>query len=214
MALKLSPGDIDAIYKALRPRLELAAGSFQTSVPTTVAPHTHHAREIELEPAGVEWTGYVAADDVQEGVEEHDDEKLARSGVQPMRGNLDMDDGLGPWPIINLLNLIFTGGAGQARIDDARALNFKGATVGEDQVTNCRAVHMIGDDADNEARVDGLDRVKFHATETQAIIEDPARAEWQTGVTPGTDYTAAEGIQSWSDVEGTMVVNVASGPGS
>lgn len=216
MPKKLTPGDINAIYTAIRARLqrEFGGSSFASAPATTVGPHTHHASEIVSEPAGTEWTGYISAEDVQAAIQEIDDEKLARSGVQPMKGGLQMDDGAGPWPIYDILNLILTGGVGQARIDDARALNFKGTTVGEDAVTNCRAVHMIGDDADDEARVDGLDRVKFNATETQAVIESPARMEWQTGVTPGTDYTAAAGIMSWSDVEGTAVVNVASGPGA
>jgi len=195
MPLRFGPGDIDGIFNALRPRFRkwISSGGFNTEPPSTVAPHTHQASDIGFDPAGVEWTGYLAADDVQDALEEHDDEKLARSGVQPMEGNLQMDDGLGPWEIYDILDLHLTGGVGNGIIDGVRHLQ------------------MAGDDADNEARIDQLDRVKFNATVTQAIIEDPARIEFQVGVTPGTDYTRAEGIVSWSDLEGIDVAGVESG---
>lgn len=216
MGLRLGPGDIDAIFRALRPRLRkwISSGGFSSSPPARVAPHTHQADDIGFDPAGVEWTGYVDGDDVQEAIEELDDEKLARSGVQPMEGHLNMDDGLGPWRIFNILDLYLTGGAGAAAITGSRAITMKGTTVGEDVISNVRVLTFIGDDDDDEARAEGLDRVKFNATPTQAVIEDPARIELQTAVDPGTDYTEAEGITSWSETEATMVVCVASGPGS
>lgn len=212
--MRFRVGDIDAIFRALRPRfLKLIKGGGSTSATeTTVAPHTHHADTIGVEPAGDEWAGLIAADDVQEALQELDDEKLARSGVQPMRGTLNMDDAiLGPYSINNIQSLHLTGGATEAAVDGVRKLDMSVAAVGQGVIQGPRAIHMAGDDADNEARVDQLDRVQFNATVGQAVLDQLSRTEWNVGVTPGTDYTASEGIASWSSAEDSFIAHVASG---
>jgi len=234
--MSFSIGDIDSIYNALRPRLKKLWGSGTGTSTTTIGPHTHSADQITFEPAGL-----IAAEECQASQEELDDEKLARDGTQTMLGTLQMNDNAvtGVWNLsftgtagnarINLVRTItmtgvglieavrkvdFAGsGVGEGIIQDVRMVNMNSA-VGEGVIDSPRVIHMIGDDGDNEALIDGLDRVKFNATVTQAVIEDPARIEFQVGVTPGTDYTLAEGIMSWSDLEDTMIVNVLSGPGA
>jgi len=234
----ISRSDIDAIYNAIRPRLkkDLGAGSgggSTTSAPTTVAPHQHAASEVTFEPVG-----RIEAEECQASQTELDDEKLARDGSQTMLGTLQMNNN----PVTGVWNLLMSGSAGNAvisavrritmtgiglievvtqitmagmgLIEEVRKIDFTGSVAGEGVIDQPRAIHMAGDDADDEARIDGLDRVKFNATETQAVIEAPARVEFQPGVTPGTDYSLALGILSWSDTEGTMVVCVTSGPGS
>jgi len=83
-------GDIDAIRKAIRPRLGKLGIAAVSTPPTTIPPHTHHASEIVVEPEPV--TALISADDAQEALEELGQEKLARSGEQPMLGALDMND--------------------------------------------------------------------------------------------------------------------------
>lgn len=221
---RLTQGDIDAIYNALRPRLKqllqgIGAGS---TTEVKVAPHTHSADQITFEPAGDSWTGQLAADDVQEGLEEHDDEKLARDGSQPMRGGLDMDDGLGPWPIYDLLNLTFTGGVGAAiisavrritmtgigLIEQIRKADFTGSAVGEGIIDQPRVIHMAGDDDDSEARIDGLEAVVFNDEPTKSYIQEVSRADFNTAVTPGTDTSFAEGRVQWDDFQRTLSVDV------
>src|SRR5574341_1227580 len=97
--MKRSPRDQESIHAASRKRMQ-TLGTAVIPGPTTIPPHTHSADQITFQPYGL-----LAADDVQEALQEHDDEKLARSGVQPMNGNLNMDDGLGPWEIYNIKNL-------------------------------------------------------------------------------------------------------------
>ena len=77
--------DFEATEHATRTRLGAHPIHF-IPAPTTVAPHTHHAREIVSDPFDL-----TAADDVQEAIEELTTEKLARSGVQPMLGNLNLN---------------------------------------------------------------------------------------------------------------------------
>lgn len=196
MSLRGRTGDIESIWKALYPRIKrLLTGDVVVSIPTTVAPHTHAAVDITFEPVvdnGVD----IAAEECQSSQEELLDEKLARSGAQPMEGHLQMDDGLGPWRIYDILDLYLTGGVGAAKI------------------TGVRRITMTGDDGDNEARVENLDRIIFNLTATQGVIQDPSRIDFNPSVTPGSDYTEAEGRASWSDLEETFVVHVLSGPGS
>jgi hypothetical protein len=85
MSTKRRGRDFESLYQAFRRRME-SLGSAAIPTPSTIGAHTHHAREIVSDPFDL--TG---ADDVQESIEEHDTEKLARSGVQPMLGNLNMN---------------------------------------------------------------------------------------------------------------------------
>jgi hypothetical protein len=82
---KLKQRTIENIYTALRPRLQFTSGGGGGGT-GTVPPHTHSAEQIVSTPAGD-----VAADDVQEALEELAEEKLARSGAQPMLGTLQMN---------------------------------------------------------------------------------------------------------------------------
>lgn len=84
------PRDIDSMRRAHRPRMGKLAIAAVATPPTTIPPHTHHASEIVVEPETV--TALLAADDVQEALEELGQEKLARSGEQPMLGDLNLDD--------------------------------------------------------------------------------------------------------------------------
>lgn len=195
MARKRStPGDIDSLRNALRPRMLITRG---TGTPTTIAPHTHHASEIIAEPETV--TALLAGDDVQEDLEELGVEKLARSGEQAWVGPDPLD--MNHYDITNVLNeeieedLTFSGSVGVAIIDQPRV------------------VHMAGDHADDEAKIDGLERVVFNDEPTASSIEQPSRVEWNVGVEAGVSYTAAEGQMSWDSLEDTVVVYVASGAG-
>jgi hypothetical protein len=181
--VKLSARDIDAIYYALRPRL-LGLTTVAVAAPRPPAPHTHSADEITFEPAL-----NIAGDDVQEGMEELDTENLARDGTQAMLGHLNMNG----YQIYNILNLLVTGGLGSAIVSAVRVLT------------------MAGDDNDNEARIQALERVIFNSEPTKSVIENPSRLEWNTNVTPGGHYTIETGRMSWSTLERTMVVAVASG---
>lgn len=117
---------------------------------------------------------------------------LLIDGSRPMTGDLNCDSN----EIDNVLNLNMLGGVGDAVIDLPRV------------------IHMTGDNADDEAKIDGLERVTFNNEPTASQIEQPSRVEWNTGVTAGTSYTAAAGQTSWDTLEDTLVVYVASGPGA
>lgn len=209
----------------------------------------HPATSITNTPAG-----YIEATEVQAALNELDGEKLARSGVQDMLGDLDM----GAHAIGDVKNLTFTGVLGEAIIDAPREILMTGigeisgvklldmsaaaegeglidavrtidmagvglikdvkeidfsASVGEGIIDLPRVIHMNGDDSDNEARIDGLERTVFNDEPTKSVIEGPSRLEWNTGVEAGVSYAAAEGQTSWDNVEDTMVVWVASGAG-
>jgi hypothetical protein len=168
--VKLSARDIDAIYYALRPRL-LGLTTVAVAAPQPPAPHTHSADEITFEPAL-----NIAGDDVQEGMEELDTENLARDGTQAMLGHLNMNG----YQIYNILNLLVTGGLGSAIVSAVRVLT------------------MAGDDDDNEARIQALERVIFNSEPTKSVIENPSRLEWNTNVTPGGHYAIETGRMSWS----------------
>ena len=158
----------------------------------THPPHTHTAAEISMVPAGL-----LAADDVQEGLEEHDSEKLARSGVQPMLGSLDMNH----FDVANIRD-----------VEVESDLTMSGP-VGEAIVTGPRVIHMAGDHVDDEAKIDGLERVVFNAEPTASSIEGPSRIEMNVAVEAGVDYTAAVGKVSWDALEDALVAYVASGAG-
>lgn len=81
--------DFEAGFHATRARLQ-TLGAAVIPAPTTITAHRHHASEIDVTPNDTSG-GLLSADDVQEALEEHDSEKLARSGVQPMLGNLNMN---------------------------------------------------------------------------------------------------------------------------
>jgi hypothetical protein len=178
----------------------------------------HPASSVTNTPAG-----YLAATDVQAALNEHDSEKLARSGVQDMLGDLDM----GANAIGDVKNLTFTGGVGEARVEDVRQIDMTGigeildcklldmdaGVIGEAIINKPRIIHMDGDDSNGEARIDGLERTVFNDEPTKSVIEGPSRLEWNTGVEAGVSYTAAEGQVSWDNVEDTMIVWVASGAG-
>lgn len=225
------PGDVDAYRNALRPRMLLSSGGTAApSLPTTIPPHTHHAREIVSDPEAT--TALLSADDVQEALEELGQEKLARSGEQTMLGGLDMNhfsiDNVDDIEVENDINM--TGGAAAARLVDVRTVQFKADAAGEGDIQNVRdvsfvgavgegviddprVIHMAGDHADDEAKVDGLERVVFNDEPTASTIERPSRIDWNTGVEAGVDYTPAEGRHSWDSLEDTLVVYVASGAG-
>ena len=177
MALKRR--EIDRIYTALRPRLGRSGGGGVYVPPTvTIPPHTHSADQINSNASTL-----VAADDVQEAIEELDSEKLARSGVQPWVGPdpLDMDH----FSVVN--------------VDDA---DIEGtATVGEDvvltegvggaKVTGPRVLTMAGDEADGEGRIEAVNGIAFNS------------------ITP----TAEVGKAAWDALEDVLIAYVASGAG-
>lgn len=209
--------DFESTLIAARRRLQ-TLGTAQIPAPVTITAHRHHASEIDVTPNDTTG-GLMAADDVQEALEEHDVEKLARSGVQPMLGNLDMGD----FAIFDVLNLTFMGGVGAAivnlvrritmtgigLIEQVRKIDFTGSATGEGIIDQPRVIHMDGDDNDNEARIDGLERVVFNDEPTKSVIENPSTIEWNVAVTPGSDTTHTEGQTSWSDVEGVLQSDVA-----
>jgi len=194
--MALSGKDIDQIYNALRPRLQKlgtagasgGGGGVKPHTHSTVAPHSHAAVEISFDPAV-----NVASENVQAGMEEMDTENLARDGTQPMLGNLDMNS----FQIYNILNLLMNGGVGDAKLD------------------LIRKIIMTGDYAtDGEAHISGVERLTFNNEVTESIINVLSRIQWNTAVTPDTHYSPGEGRMSWSSLEETMIVYVASGPGA
>ena len=205
--------DIEGYFNALRPRMKNIAGSGGLS--TTVPPHHHHAMEIVADPEPVD--ALLSADDVQEALQELGMEKLARSGEQVMLGTLPMDDN----EITGVWNLFLSGGVGDANITGVRDVSFVGG-VGEGVIDQPRVIHMTGDDGDNEARIDGLDRTVFNAEVTQGVIQDPSRIDFNAAVAvphesegayPGGagDYAAREGTVSWDAGEDTLVAHVVVG---
>lgn len=223
MARRTRRGDIDSTYNALRPRLGNLPSSGGSYVPpTTVPPHTHSADQIVM-IENVSQGGYLAADDVQEGLEELDSEKLARSGEQTMLGDLDMNS----HEIDNITNLNMNGGIGAAilnlvrritmtglgLIEAVRKIDFTGSVATEGIIDQPRVIHMAGDHADDEAKVDGLERVVFNDEPTASSIEQPSRLDMNVGVEAGVSYTAEEGRASWDTLEDTMVFFVQSGTG-
>jgi hypothetical protein len=238
MARNKKRGDIDADYHAIRARLT-ALTATGGSAPTTVPPHGHAAANISFEETQSDSSGRLAADDVQEALEELDSEKLARSGEQPMLGNLDMNH----WSVNNVNDLEveddismtgaggdltmagangfarisgarqieMVGDVGESDINGVRDISMIGSAVGEGVVDGPRVIHMQGDNDDGEAKVDGLERVVFNNEPTKSSIEQVSRIEYNVGVTAASSYTPAEGISSWDTLEDILVAHVASG---
>lgn len=188
--------DFEATFAATRRRLQ-SLGTVVIPAPTTIPPHTHHAIEIISEPEPV--TALLDGINVQEVEEELGYEKLARSGEQAWLGPAALD--MNHFDVTNVRDaevesdLTMSGPAGQAIINGPRV------------------IHMAGDHADDEAKVDGLERVVFNNEPTASSIEQPSRVDLNIGVQAGVDYTAAEGRTSWDTLEDVLVVYVASGAG-
>jgi len=233
MARNKKRGDIDADYHAIRSRLK-TLGTVNVVASTTIPPHTHSAEEIGMTAAGL-----LAADDVQEGLEELDSEKLARDGTQTMLGALDMNansinniddadiegtatvgedviftEGVGGAIITGVRTITMVGAAGESDITGVRDISMSGSAVGEGIVNGPRVISMQGDKADDEAKIENLERVVFNNEPTASSIEGPSRIDMRVGVEAGVSYTAAEGIVSWDTLEDTLVLYVLSGPGA
>jgi hypothetical protein len=223
----ISKHDIDRIYTAIRPRLnQQAAGS--GSVVVTIPAHTHDAADITMTPVGE-----IASTNVQAGLAELDSEKLARDGSQTMLGALDMDH----HDLNNVVNadiegtatvganVTMTGGIGSAIMSGLRRLtmagigliesvlkiDFTGAGIGDGVIDKPRVIHMTGSDANNEARVDGLERLVFNNAPAASVIDLPSVVRFNPAVTAGIDTTYGEGHVGWDNVERTLV---ADGPAS
>jgi len=173
----------------------MAVGTSSVAPPTTIPPHRHHATEIVAEPEAV--TALLSGDDVQEDLEELGVEKLARSGEQPMLGSLDMNH----FDIANIRD---------AEVESDLTMS---GPVGEAVVNGPRVVHMAGDHADDEAKIDGVERLVFNAEPTASSIEGPSRLDMNVAVEAGVSYAAAEGRTSWDSLEDVLVAYVASGAG-
>jgi len=237
--------DIDSTYHAIRARLK-ALTATGGSAPTTIPPHGHAASAISFEET--QSTGArLAADDVQEALEELDSEKLARSGEQPMLGNLDMDHhdvnnvlnaevevdaniggninmtgatgninmvgGVGAAIISFVRNIVMTG---IAIIDQVKQLlmvgeatiDFTGSNgVGSSVINQPRVIHMVGlDGADNEGRIDGLERTVFNLVPTAGVIQDPSVIQFNPVVAQASEQPVQEGSVGWDTLEDTLVV--------
>lgn len=186
--------DFEATFAATRRRLQ-SLGTVIVPAPTTIPPHTHSADQITAEPETV--TALLAGDDVQEDLEELGVEKLARSGEQPW---------IGPDPLD--MNHFDVANVRDAEIESDLTMS---GPVGEAIINGPRVIHMAGDKVDDEAKVDGLERVVFNNEPTASSIESPSRLDMNIGVTAGSSYTAAEGRVSWDTLEDTVIVYVASG---
>jgi hypothetical protein len=211
-------GDIDAIRSALRPRISGTSAS--TSVPahshTTVPVHTHSADTVTVEPEG-----NIAADDVQEALEELDAEKLARDGSQTMLGALDMDhhsisncddadiEGtatIGEDAQVGR-DITLTGAAGAANISGARVVTMKDE-LGSGVVDKVRLMHFVGDSDDGEAGADGIHFLIFNNDAAKSYIENLGDAGFITSYIPGVSVpTLAEGWVSWSEREHMFVAD-------
>jgi len=188
--------DFESTFIATRRRLQ-SLGTVIVPAPTTIPPHTHHAIEIISEPEPV--TALLDGVNVQEVEEELGYEKLARSGEQPW---------LGPDPLD--MNHFDVTNVADAEIESDLTMS---GPVGEAIVNGPRVIHMAGDHVDDEAKVDGLERVVFNNEPTASSIEQPSRVDLNIGVEAGVSYTAAEGRVSWDTLEDVLVAYVASGAG-
>jgi len=210
--------DVDGYYNAIRPRLENLGGAGGLS--TTVPPHTHHASTIVVDPEPVD--ALISGDDSQEVHQELGMEKLARSGEQLWLGPdplnmahfsiLDCNDADIEGTATVGVDIAMTGANGLANITGVRDISFVG-DVGEGVIDQPRVIHMMGDHTDDEAKVDGLERVVFNNEPTASSIESPSRLDMNIGVEAGVSYTAAEGRVSWDTLEDVLVAYVASGAG-
>jgi hypothetical protein len=112
---------------------------------------------------------------------------LLLDGSRPMTGDLDMDD---------------------HNIDDVKNLTMEGSSVGEAQVSNVRQLHLIGDNDDTEARIDGAEWIDFNDEPTKSVINQPSVVRFNPDVTPGTDQAHQNGQVGWSDVEDQLLADV------
>ena len=199
-----------------------AGGGGAASHTHPLVAHTHDASQIYFEP-NVPTGGLLSADDVQEMGEELDSEKLARSGVQPMLGDLNLDG----FDIDNVRDLeverdqtlgrdmTFLGGVGEAILSGVRRItmagiglieairkaDFSGSAVGEGIIDQPRVIHLAGDDDDSEARIDGAERIVFNDEPTKSVIENPSVVEFNVAVEAGVDTTAKRGALSYDAAE-------------
>lgn len=230
---RLASRDIDALWNALRPRI-IGLGTGAT---------TRIGAQGPAGPKGVNWRGEWAAEtDYEQGDLVYLDTAGGGANELVTYYALDdhtsipaeppAPGGTTHWWEIGNAYLIIDGSRvmtgdlnhGHYSIVDAHDADIEGtATVGEDVVftegiggaivSNPRTIHMTGDHVDDEAKVDGLERVVFNNEPTASSIESPSRIEMNTGVTPGTSYTAGEGKGSWSALETAFGWYVASGAG-
>jgi len=220
---RISQRQIDRIVTAARPRiLQRGYSSGGSGGTGTIPAHTHPASAVSFEAAGD-----LASTDVQNALEEVAEEKLARDGHQPMTGDLDLDH----YDILNIFdaevendltvrrNIEMTGGVGFALINAVRRItmagiglienvlkiDFTGAGVGDGVIDQPRVIHMDGAPADDEAKIDGLERIVFEGTDNASTIEQPNRIFFETtngdiDADVGTDADA-EGHVGWSAEE-------------
>lgn len=113
---------------------------------------------------------------------------LLLDGSRPMTGDLDMDD---------------------HQVVDVKNLTMAGATVGEAEVSNVRQLHLIGDNDDGEARIDGAEWIDFNDEPTKSVIDGPSALRLNPAVTPGTDQAHQNAQVLWSDVEDQLQADVA-----
>lgn len=144
-------------------------------------------------------------------------EKLARSGEQPWVGPLPLD--MAHFSIDNIndadiegtatvgVDIAMTGPNGDANITGVRDVSFVG-DVGEGVIDQPRVIHMTGDDGDEEARIDGLDRVVFNKTDTQGVVQDPSVILFNEGVEADGETPQQEAAVSWDTEEQTLVGRV------
>ena len=213
--------DIDRIYNAIRPRLNPKARTGAAVVGTLPA-HTHSADQITSEEAGD-----IAATDVQDALAEVASEKLARDGSQTVTGDLDHDH----HSLVNVHDadiegtatvggeIVQTGPIGSATVQGTRKitmagiglieavlkLDFTGAGVGDGIIDQPRVIHMAGDDDDDEARIDGLERTVFNDEPTKSVIQNPSVVQFNPAVSAGVDTVHQEGQVGWDAVERTLV---------
>ena len=167
--------DIEKVITAVRLRLGSLGSTAAPSIVQTIAPHTHSSDQVTHE-----FTGLIAADDVQEAIEELDIEKLARDGTQTMLGTLQMNTN----DITGILNATSNGGIGDAVFSGIRKLL------------------MAGVDSDGEGLLGNMERITFNNKVGASLIEVLSRTKWNIAVVPGTDFTPAEGDVSWNSSDG------------
>lgn len=186
-----TPGDIDQLRNALRPRMLLPSSGGGSTVPTTIPPHTHHASEIIAEPEPV--TALLSGDDVQEDLEELGVEKLARSGEQAWVGPAALD--MNHFDVTNV------------RDQEIESDLTMSGPVGEAIIDGPRVVHMAGDHTDDEAKIDGLERVVFNDEVTASSIEEPSRIDFNVEVTAPVNVVGAEVAGDYALPGGVLLVD-------
>jgi hypothetical protein len=190
------PLTIDGSRRAIVPRVNQGSYTIEEPTPTTIPPHTHSADQITAEPLGL-----LAGDDVQEQLYELDTEKLARSGVQPMLGALDMNHN----SVNNVDDLDVEGTATVA--ENVTLTGGVGAAI----VSGVRVQHFSGDAADGEATQDGLERTVYNNEPSKSSIELPSRIDFNPAVTAGVHWALAEGRVGHNLAERALVGVVVSG---